>query len=420
MIKKILSIVFCTILFSLTVSAAQGISGDIFGKYVGILHPSLTIDGNYSDNIYKTGDNTESDFIIAMSPSVWLAFPGISDKLSEIDTSNTTPGGLSLELTKSDTFRRYQTYFYYSPEIRKYLSLSEESIENHRLGGIFQFNLRGGLSINFIEQFQNSHEALGAGLTRFHDKFRSNLFHAIFFYDATEKISLRGDYSNFQIGYADTQLRYGNRSDNLFSTYIYYKVMPKTSVFGEIEYLGVSYENFGFYESNEIRYFAGVKWDITAKSEGSFKTGFGTKNFTEGVADNSGELILELTTDFIFTPKTKVNITGLRRSTETTVLDTEYSLVNSFLVDYNQTITDKIGFNFGLLFTSENYKGDRLYGDEILERTDSINRFLSAVEYRIKDRFTTKAEYSYTKRGSNVSYYEYANNVFVISLTGAL
>ncbi len=420
MIKKIFFIIFCVILFSLSVPAAQGISGDIFGKYVGILHPSLSIDGKYSSNIYKTSDNTESDLIITMSPSVWLAFPGIREKLSEIDTSNTAPGGLSLELTKGDTFRRYQTFFYYSPEIKKYLSLSKESIEDHRLGGIFQFNLRGGLSINLIEQFQNSHEGLGIGLTRYQDRYKSNLFHMILFYDVTEKISLRGDFSNYRISYAGTRVTYGNRSDNLFSTYVYYKVMPKTSVFGEIEHLRVGYENAGFYDSNEMRFFAGVKWDVTEKSVGSFKTGYGTKSFTEDIADNSGDFILELATDFVFTPKTKVTITGLRRSTETTVLETEYSLVNSFLVDYVQTITDKIDINFGLLFTSENYKGDRLYGDEFVERSDNKYRFLAAVDYRIKDWLSTKAEFSNTKRSSNVSYYEYSDNSFVISLTGAL
>ncbi len=421
MMMRRLFITILTIFLHYSACAEAAISGgDLFGRYVGILHPSLSIDIMYSDNIYKTPDQKKSDFITTFSPSIWLSVPGTREKPSKIDVSNTTPGGLSLELTKKDTFRRYQTFFYYSPQVIKYLDFSEESIDNNTFGGVFQLNLRGGLSINFIEQYQSSHEALGGGMSLFQDKYTSNLVYFIVSYDMTEKTSLRVDFSNFQLTYNSDWLDYGNRADNLFAAYFYYKILHKTSLFGEIEYLNVGYDTDGFYDSNEVRYFAGVKWEITDKTDGRFKTGYGTKNFAEGGVNNSGDLILELKVDFTFTPKTRVSLTGLRRNTETTVLNTEYSMLNSFLANYYQSINNKITLNFGMLFSIEQFVGNVLYGNDVSERKDSRFRLLSAVNYKFNDRLSARAQYTYANRSSSVDDFDYGNNILMISITGSL
>jgi len=291
MMKRIL---FLTILVGLIIPLtgyAKGeISGNIFGESGSIYHPFLSLTEIYSTNIYRTEDDTESDLTTVITPGIWISVPKTSEKLLDIETSNNSPGGLNLSRIKPETFRRYQGYFLAATEIRQSLNNADEdqdegysdpNIVNFKGDGFFQYNLRGGLSFDFIDQFRNSHEPYGLGVSPDQDQYTSNLFQSLLSYDITEKFSVRMDYSNFQIAYndqdsfVDYNITDYDRSDNIVSGYIFYKIRPKTAVFSDIEYMDISYNSNKDYDSNEMRYMVGVSWDITEKSNGIFKAGLG-------------------------------------------------------------------------------------------------------------------------------------------------
>ncbi len=406
------------------------ISGNIFGGKTGMLHPSLTLSQKYTSNVFKTSDNEEGDFITAVSPGLWMALPGTKEKMVEIDTTNTVPGGLSLSRRKSETFRRYQAYLLYSPEFQKYWDYADEDITNNRVESAFQYNLRGGLSFDVADLYLNGYEPMGEGISNKQDKFWSNLFNLMITYDATDKVGLRVDFSLFSLGYKEDVYSVADRNDNFIAWYTFYRLTKKTFVFAEIEYADISYDIPGLYDSFdsvEMRYFTGVKWDITAKSRGEIKVGYGTKDFDSSDIESAGDFVMELRVDHTFTPKTAVGLTIVRRTNETTInktaitdteKDTYYTLVNSLAIEYIQKFTERITGNAEVLYMAETYEGAITYYGIIKERDDNKYKISLTGKYEFNEKYFAEAEYSHTRRDSNVSFFDYSDNTVTISATG--
>lgn len=395
-----------------------GISGEIFGGKTGMVHPYLSLSQKYTSNVFKTSDNEEGDFITAVSPGLWMAVPGTKEKMVEIDTTNTAPGGLSLSRRKPKIFKRYQAYLLYSPEFQKYWDYSDEDVTNHSLEGAFQYNLRGGLSIDVVDLYLNGYEPMGEGISNDQAKYWSNLFNMMLSYDVTKKVGFRVDFSLFSLAYNKDAYSVADRSDNFIAWYTFYKVTEKMSVFAEIEYMDINYDVYELYDSNEMRYFAGVKWNVTAKSRGEVKVGYGTKNFDTSGVDSAGDFIMELRVDHSFTPKTAMGVTILRRSNETTIANTDYAIVNSFAVDYLQKFTKRISGNAEVLYMYETYEGAIDYGESVKERSDDRLRISLTGKYEFNERYFAEVGYSYTDRNSNVSSFDYSDNTVSISATG--
>jgi hypothetical protein len=77
------------------------------------------------------------------------------------------------------------------------------------------------------------------------------------------------------------------------SGYIFFKFLPKTAFFTEYEFLDVKYEKDTAFNSREHHYFGGIQWDITAKSKGSIKAGYGMKDFIDSDIKTSKDFVLE-------------------------------------------------------------------------------------------------------------------------------
>lgn len=405
----------------------EGISGNIFGGKTGMLHPFVSLSQQYTSNVFKTSDNEEGNFITAIAPGFWAAVPGTKDKMVEIDTTNTVPGGLSLSRRQPATFRRYQAYFLYSPEFEKYWDytddyrdITDEYITNHRVEGAFQYNLRGGLSFDVADLYLSGYEPMGEGISRGQDKYWNNLFNVMVNYDVTKKVGLRLDLSLFSLDYKKDDYDGADRTDGFIAWYTFYRLTDKTSVFAEIEYTNISYDLSGTYDSTEMRYFAGVTWDITAKSRGAVKAGYGTKDFDSSEIDGAGDVVMEISIDHTFTPKTSVGLTAIRRTNETTIADTDYVVVNSFVVDYLQKFTERISGNGELRYMAETYEGAVDYGDgEVKERDDGKFMISMAGIYEFNEKYRVELKYAYTNRDSNVSFYDYSDNTVSVSATGA-
>ena len=416
---KLLLLFMAAALVPSSVSAADGgISGRIFGGKTGIVHPYLTLSQKYTSNVFKTSDNEEGDFITAVSPGLWMALPGTKEKMVEIDTTNTVPGGLSLTRRKPKTFKRYQSYLLYSPEFQKYWDYSDEDVTNHRLEGAFQYNLRGGLSIDIADLYLNGYEPMGEGISNDQAKYRSNLFNIMLSYDVTKKVGFRVDFSLFSLDYSKDAYSIADRSDSFVAWYTFYRITEKTSVFAEIEYTDINYDVSELYDSVETRYFAGFKWDVTAKSRGEVKVGYGTKTFDESGVESAGDLVVELRVDHEFTPKTAAGLTILRRTNETTIVDTDYAVVNSFAVDYLQKFTERISADAEVLYVFETYEGAIDYGTSVQERSDTKLKLSLSGTYEFNERYFAEIGYSFTNRDSNVSSFDYADNTITVSATG--
>ena len=398
----------------------ERLSGDVFGRRGGYLHPFLSISEYYTDNVFNAYGEKKSDFITVISPGVWLTIPRIYEKLLSVDTSSIAPGGFSLSRSAAGSFRRYQTYLFYGADIERFSKYSSENVTSHKLEGLFQYNLRGGLSIELVDQYLASHDIRGTGISSELDKYKTNLSNLILTYDALEKIKFRIDYSNFLVNYDASRNDYRDRADNAFSGYIFYKFQPKTSVFIEYDFIDISYDENALFDSKEYHYFGGLQWDVTAKSKGSVKAGYGVKNFSVSSIGDAKDFIVEAQIDHQFTPKTSMKIKASRKTNETNISTTDFILSNNIEVEYLQRLTGKITGDVNFSYTNDSYKGNLTFDGETKERKDDTFRGAFALRYKFKEWLNLDSGYIYTKRDSNFSDFNYTTNIIFIRITGSL
>ncbi len=257
--------------------------------------------------------------------------------------------------------------------LRNFLNILQKTHQITRSKGFFRYNFRGGLSIEFVEQFLASHDARGTGIYTELDKFRTNLANLILTYSIADRFKFRFDYSNFIVNYEASRNDFRDRIDNTISAYIFYRFKPKTTLFIEYEYFDINYDEDFISNSKEHHYFSGLKWDITAKSKGSIKAGYGIKDF-EGTSEKSKDVLIEAQIDHKFTPKTSIKVKLSRKTNETNILTTDFILSNILEIEYTQRIRRKITSNIDLMYISDTYKGDLNFGGETKERKDSFLR----------------------------------------------
>jgi hypothetical protein len=401
-------------------SEKERITADIFGKRNSYLHPFLSITGYYTDNVFNTSEKKQSDFVTILSPGIWLTVPHIREKLVSLDTSSISPGGFSLSRYPDNYFRRYQAYLFYGADIELFSEYSSENVVSHKFEGLFQYNFRGGLTIDLVDQFLVSHDIRGTGISTELDKFNTNLFNVILTYDVSRKFRFRIDYANFLVNYDASTNDFRDRIDNAFSGYVFYKFRPKTSIFLEYEFIDINYDEDVLSNGKEHHYFGGLQWDITAKTKGSVKAGYGVKDFNSSIIEDSKDFILEAQIDYKLSPKTSLKVSASRKTNETNISTTDFILSNSIEVGYVHRLTGKITGSANLSYTKDTYKDELTFGGETKERKDNYFTGGLAFQYIFREWLGTSLGYVYTKRDSNFADFNYNSNIVFFRITASL
>jgi len=403
------------------VAAQDRPSEAVFGRQNRSIHPFLTITEYFTDNAFGSNKDKKSDFITVLSPGIWLTVPIELEKISTVDTSTLSPGGMSLSRYPPDAFKRYQAYLSYVANIELHSRDSAGlNVVGHKAEGLLQYNFRGGLSLELLDQFEFSHDDFGTGISSNElDKYKTNLLSFIATYRLSERFKLRAGYANYIVRYDENSLDFRDRDDNAFSGYIFYKFKPKTSLFVQYEFIDIQYSKNTISNSKEYHYLGGIQWDMTAKSSGTIKAGYGFKDFTGSGVNDSKDFIMELQLSHRFTPKTSMTLTASRTTNETNISTTDYILSTAIGVGYVQMLTSKLSADIQLSYTNDIYRHDLTYND----RTDQLNdKFYTAsfsLRHKVKRWLDTSVGYLFSRRDSNFSEFDYTANSIFLRATGS-
>ena len=418
-----LIIVLALIIFTNTATADNQnsddeIGGEIFGKRGRYIHPSLTIGGEWSDNIFNTKEDKIDDFIWVISPEIWVALPDTRKKAMDLTVSPRTPDGFTRSRWDPEKYRRYQAYLLYGIDIYRHTDFTEEDRESHRLEGLFQYNFGGGFSIELLDRYEDGFDPISVGAVTRRDEYKENLFNAILAYDISEKLELRLDYTHFDLDY-ENRLLNGiplagrNRQDSGYSGYLFFKIRPKTSIFAQYRYIDIDYElDILAGDSQEQHYLGGFEWHMTTKSMGRLKVGYGLKDFDSPARNEVDNFILEGEFHHSFTPKTTLGLAVFRRTDETTIQETDYVLTQGVSANYNQLLTTKLTGNLFASYAWDQYQDEIVFADETREREDRLFRIRPSLRYELTRWLMADAAYSFTKRDSNFDIYDFDENRF--------
>ncbi len=396
----------------------EGISGEILERKGGYIHPFVSLTETYSDNVFRTNTDTVSGYSTILSPGLWAAFPRSRQRLLNISPLNVSPGGLLLSRGKSEVARRYQTYFLYGADIEFNSAASAQDAVSHRFEGLLQYKMNVGLSIELADQLLFSHDTweTGVSTTELSD-FTSNLISLIISYDLTDRYRIRADVGNYDLNYDDQGNEFRDRQDNSLAGYLYYRYSPKTSFFVEYEIVDVQYDVDPTMDSTEHHIYGGVEWDMTAKSRGRVKAGYGVKNFDDPTIDNNQGLYLELMLGHDFTAKTGMEIIATHKTNETSMASADYTVTDSIHCSYLQKMTSRLTGSLTFSYINDDYIGDMTVGDETKERVDHLYRLSPALRYMFKEWLGVGVGYIYSNRDSNFSDFDFVDNSVYIKAT---
>jgi polysaccharide biosynthesis protein VpsM len=385
------------------VPEGQGISSDVFGEKGGRYHPFLLFKEVYTDNLFTTDSNTKDDFITTIAPGIWLAFPANREKLLQLDTNTTSPGGLNLSRVKPETTRRYQTYFLYSPQFVFYSNHSNHDHVNHSAEALFQYNFNSGLSFDLIDIFHDREEIAGNGITDTLYRHQDNLLDFIAYYvTPSGKLKIQFTYSNYDIGYKDDFVGYRDRNDNSFGASIFYKFWPKTSLFTEYNYADIDYDSGISNDSIENRYYGGITWDMTAKTRGTVKLGYANKDFDLATTSDQEDFSVEIQTQHNINPKRALQINGFRKYHESDLSNASSYLATGIDIGLMQRFNAKWSGTLSFLYQRDEYNG--------FDRDDDFFAISPAIRFEAKEWLIFDLGYSYLNNNSTVSSNDYEVN----------
>jgi hypothetical protein len=345
------------------------------------INPFLSLTERFTDNVFNTNADEQSDFSTVITPGVQIVFPRAK--------------------------KRYHGEFIYRADLERFSKFTSENADNHMALGKFEIKLPVGLELHVSDEFNRNHDPRGTNISPELDFYRSNLAVVTAAYVLSDRFKARIDYSNYILDYEAGRNDFRNRTDNIFAGYLYYRILPKTSVFVEYDYAVVDFETSGEFDSKEHRFFGGITWDVTGKTKGTLKGGYGIKDFADPAIGGYRGSLMEIGIDHNLSSRHSLKVKGIRRTNETNVFGSDFFVTTGLSAEYFRKLTGKITGRAYLSYGRDSYRGE-------LSRKDGTWEGGLGLIYQFKKWLRTEIRYSYTNRKSTIKDFSYRNSTYYL------
>ena len=389
---------------------------DLFGGGGGYFHPYVTTAGAYDDNVYRTSSDETSDYAMVLSPGIWLAYPGTKENALNFATSTLTPGGLGVIQDRGESFQRMQGFLHYGADITRYQDTDDNDTDDQRLDGLFQFNLKSGLSFEVMDIYQDDHDSRGEGVSGELDTYKSNLAGGRVTYDMGTRFRLRGEYGHYSVDYDAGENRQRDRDDDKYAAYLYYKLTGKSTIFTEYDFVDINYDAQADLDAQEHYFWGGFRWRHSEKTMGEIKAGYLSKDYAAEGAGTNGDFVVSGWLDYELTGKSRIKLLASRLAEEPDNYGSQSVLTNEGSVIFIHNLTTKLSISAEGGYGKSSYDGVYSYKGESGERDDDEYTAGLSLDYRIQDWLGVGAQYEYFNRDSSFAGLSYTDNRIILSL----
>ena len=202
-----------------------------------------------------------------------------------------------------------------------------------------------------------------------------------------------------------------DRETRTYGGAFYWRVMPKTYVLAEARETLIRYDQSGSpLSADERRLFGGVSWEATAATSGTVKVGSLKRDFK---SDLPGDSFTSWEATLTWAPRTysKVDLYAIRTTSESTGQGS-FILTTVTGVQWQHNWSSYLSTGVDLRHQRDEYQN--------FDRTDNTDVLGLRVGYQFRRWLTIGAQYTYTKRDSNVNEQDYNKNVYLLTVTGSL
>lgn len=408
----------------------------MFGARGGYIHPFVTLQEEWTDNLYNLNFNEKENFLTTASAGLWLSLPRTDKPALNFDTRNSAIGGLRYSLPTGNAFERFQFYLGGIVDYRSYSADSDLNYLAWRLEGMYQQNLPAGISFTFIDQFSRSRDKIDIAsfdrtdfLVDGNDvivtaspsqtrTYSSNLASFGINSEMSHRFSAQLNYSNFFLDYEGTENTRLDRVDNRVSFSLTYHHSPKTNIFAEYDHTFITYDSDTFKDSDDDRAYLGVDWKGSEKSSLMAKGGYQQKQYSPSARDKTGTFTAEIQFHYQITDKTNTSFFFYKALEETDSLNNQGKDSIAARILYEQQFTYKIRGTLNFWYEKNSYDDfTRLdIHDRISGREDKRFTVRPALQYVFRDWLLGEIAYRFENCNSSDNLYDYTSQSLLLSL----
>lgn len=361
-----------------------------YGRFT--LLPELDLQETFRSNLFLTQSDKKSDYVTTVTPGMGLKY---------------LFGQSSFDLGYKVGFVNFAKY-------------SANNYQNHQANALLHLVAPGGLEFTLGDNFQKS-TIERIQLMTHQMPFHDNFLNAVAAYSFADRWKIEAKYNREDLVFEDFRDRSVEYSNNLVGTSLYYRFLPRMSGLVEYDYAVKDFAYDRLADHKDKLAYLGVAFDPAGKLRGSFKVGYGWKEFDTAVAgrDNSphnwimaGQLVDD------FDARTSLTLDAIRAlADDTQVLNASY--VNTLVsLTLQHFFTAKIGATASISYR------EREYIDNLTEpitgalkkRTDEIWTGGAAAFYNIQKWLQARLEYQYSDAHSNFDQYSYTDHRIMFKL----
>jgi hypothetical protein len=350
--------------------------------------PSLELSLEYDDNILLTSENEIDDFIWHITPGVIVELPA----------------------------RMYAIRLGYQADILRYTDNTDLDTVHHTVLGDARVSFNFGLGLRLTDRFLVTDEFAGfpvPELTQRIDRHENTLDVGAD-YTVRERYTIDFNYRWFMVDYRDDpEFDQLDRDDHTFAGTLFYRVLPKTSVLGEVDYNLVRYDIPAVAadrDSDAWRFMLGVKGDVTAKTSLLVKAGWEWRDYENPARQDWDGLVAEGSVIWKYREPSEIRIYGGRANVESTFQGNNYYVTSYAGAEVRHFLSERLILRVRALGGVNDYPEDTTIGAKTAERSDTFFEAGVSLKYQMRRWLAFELGYRFLKNDSNFDDFDYTDN----------
>jgi hypothetical protein len=350
--------------------------------------PSLELSLEYDDNILLTSKDEIDDFIWHITPGVTVELPA----------------------------RTYAIRLGYQADVLRYTDNTDLDTVHHTALADARVSFNFGLGLRLTDRFLVTDEFAGfpvPELTQRIDRWENTLDVGAD-YTVRERYTIDFNYRWFMVDYRDApEFDQLDRDDHTFAGTLFYRLFPKTSILGEVDYNLVRYDIPAVAadrDSDAWRFFLGAKGDVTAKTSLLVKAGWEWRDYDNPARQDWDGLVAEGSIIWKYREPSEVRIYGGRANIESTFQGNNYYVSSYGGAEVRHFLSERLILRVRALGGVNDYPENTTIGAKTAERSDTFFEAGVSLKYQMRRWLAFELGYRFLKNDSNFDDFDYTDN----------
>jgi polysaccharide biosynthesis protein VpsM len=370
-----------------------------------VLHPHIGVAQMYTDNVFRTDANRQSDWFTTLAPGIQAQLPVAGRHMLVMD---------------------------YRTNIQYYQRTPSNDVQDQTASGRFRFDFPGGLIIDLQGEHKLGHDPRGSAVDT--QALEVNKWTAN---GAVAQAEYRGAQSGAILRAQTIRWNYFNnnqgiirdRRTNLASLTFLRGVGAETFALANFGVIQEGYDQNTNLDNAVYMANAGIRWQATALTSGEILAGYQHIKFTHAEVNQTGVLSLFqrdrdsfdnffLAGNLAWTPTSTifVGLQAYRTIQQTPVAGTNFFIATGVNLSIIHQWTDRLALTVNLGYENNDFSGAAEIAGGSVKRSDNLKNAAVGWTYRAVKWLGASFQYVLEDRSSDIEAFSYRANTFTLTL----